>query len=150
MPVPVVSVVHRCRRRALHDEVADMDLQKLQTEYPELYKACVDIGIEQERDRSCGHIQLGEQCSAMKLAYAAILNGEDVTPTHYAHYLAAGRAHIELALRLEDDVEVEAALENARMPKSAYADPFEKQVTDRLAELLDTSSADARIEDLGA
>ena len=111
-------------------------------------EAAEQVGIEQERDRVCGHIQLGQKTGATKTAFDAIQRGLTMTPALFTAYTQAGRAHIELALRLEDDVEAEAALENIRMPKSAYADPAAKEVLDRLRVMLDTETGAANIEDL--
>jgi len=123
-----------------------MNLEELKTKYPKVFQAAVEDGVKLERDRVCGHIQLGRDTGATKTALDAIKRGLTMTPALFTAYTQAGRAHIELALRLEDDVEVEAALLNARMPKSAYADPA-KDVFDRLQAMLDTSG-DSRIEDL--
>jgi hypothetical protein len=54
----------------------------------------------------------------------------------------------DIADREADDEVVSAVLQNAAHPESGFTDPFEKAVADRFVALLDTTSADANIEDL--
>jgi len=109
--------------------------------------AAKQVGVEQERDRVLAHLELGGNSSAMKLATSAIEAGEPMTPTHLDHYLQAARATAELALRLEDDDVVLSALENVKLPKSAYADPVAAAVFDQLSAMVG-SDGDLAIEDL--
>jgi hypothetical protein len=111
-------------------------------------EAAEQVGIEQERDRVCGHIQLGQKTGASKTAFDAIQRGLTMTPALFTAYQQAAQAHIELEARLEDDVVVEAALLNIKLPTSTHTDPAAKEVLHRLQTMLDTSADDGRIEDL--
>ena len=71
-----------------------------------------------------------------------------MTPEIFAAHMCAGRNRADILARKADDEAVTAAIENMSRPESGFTDPFEKQVADRFAELLDTSGGDANIEDL--
>ena len=128
-----------------------MNLEELKTKYPKVFQAAVEDGVKLERDRVCGHIQLGRDTGATKTALDAIKRGLTMTPALFTAYTQAARAHIELEARLEDDDVVLSALENVKLPKSKFTDPkadAAKEVLHRLQTMLDTSADDGRIEDL--
>ena len=127
-----------------------MNLEELKTKFPKVYKACVDIGIEQERDRATAHLQAGEKVGALKMAITAILNGEDLTPTHMGHYLQAARRGAELAAWIEDDDVVLDATEHAKRPPSRFTDPQAAAVYGELQRLVGGLDGDIAIEDLEA
>jgi|GEM_PF-3007314 len=113
-------------------------------------RLAIDIGIERERDRSCGLLDLGRKTGAWRTAYGAIKSGATMTPTLFEAFAQAGRAHIELELRLEDDDVVEAAILNAKRPPSSFTDPLAAEVYDQLSAMVGDSADDSRIEDLDA
>jgi len=122
-------------------------LEQLKTEHPAVYKAAVKVGVQQERDRIAAHVTMGQKVDDVRLAIRSIRSGAELAST-LAHYLAAGRNRADVIARLEDDLVVEAAISNIEQAKISHVDPFEKQVADRLAALLDTSAGGANIEDL--
>ena len=100
----------------------------------------VQLGIEQERDRVVSHLELAEKTGATKTALNAIESGATMSQ--------AGRAHIELEARLEDEQLVDEVLENVRLPRSSRTDPAAQEVLDHLRVMVDTKTGAANIEDL--
>ena len=126
-----------------------MDLETLKAELPKVYEAARLRGVNQERDRVTAHIALGKKVGAMSTALDAIRSGATMDPALFQRYAQAGRSRADIAARLEDDDIVQAVLLNAQeSPSSHVENSFEKQVADRFEALLDTSAADANIEDL--
>ena len=127
-----------------------MNLEDLKTRHPEVYEAAKREGVKHERDRIVAHVELGQKSGAMGTTFTAIESGAGMTPTIYSAHMAAGRNRADLAAREADDAVVTAVIEGMAQPPSKFTDPFEKQVADRFTELMDTSAADANIEDLEA
>ena len=125
-----------------------MNFEELKTKFPKVYKACVDIGIEQERDRVVSHIELADKTGATKTALNAIRRGLTMSPSLFAAYVQAGRSRVELEARLEDEQALDEALLNVRLPRRGNSDTGAGAVLRHLQGLLDTKSGDANIEDL--
>ena len=125
-----------------------MDLEQLQTQRPAIYKAAVAEGVKRERDRVVAHVELGQKTGDMRTVYASIESGAAMTPEIFAAYMSTGRNRADIAAREADDEAVHAAIENMKQPESAFGDPLQRQVTDRLVELLGHDDAGAAIEDL--
>ena len=68
-----------------------MELSKLKADHPEAYSAAVKVGIDQERDRVVAHVTMGESFGAMDTAVSAIKDGDAMTATLTAQYMAAGQ-----------------------------------------------------------
>lgn len=122
-----------------------MELAELETKHPRIFRACVDEGVQQERDRVVAHLIAGEKVGDLRAALAAIQSGAELTIAYMSRYLVVGRNRADIEARHEDNAAVEAALVNVKR-QSTGGDPFEKQVADRFAALID--GADVRIEDL--
>jgi ClpP class serine protease len=102
-------------------EEGNMTLEELKAEHPALFKAVVDIGVKQERDRVCAHLQGGEMSGAptggMKIAHEAIREGDDLTQTVSMQYLTAAHNKRDVDARNEDDNEVTEATTNGQPKK---------------------------------
>jgi hypothetical protein len=125
-----------------------MDIQQLETQFPSIFRACVAEGVAQERDRVTAHLEAGEKVGDLKMATRAILNGEDMTPTHMEHYLHAARRGADIAAWFEDSDDVDDAILNAKRPPSSFTDPEAAAVFARLSALVKGGDGDVAIEDL--
>lgn len=65
-----------------------MDLAQLQTQHPSLFAECVNVGMQEERDRVSAHIKMGKasgnidyavQCVEEGTAHGALVNAEHLT-----------------------------------------------------------------------
>lgn len=110
-----------------------MDLDKLKAEHPAVYKAAVEVGVNQERDRVVAHLKLGES-GDMKTALIAVKDGADITQTTYAAHMSAALNRRDVKARDDDNKVVEGAT-NGVKPK-VDEDSFQKAVTDRFIELV--------------
>ena len=90
-------------------ETTTMDIQKLKSEHPDTYAAAVKAGVDQERDRVCAHMTMGEASGDMKTAQAAITDGSEVTATLQAKYMSAGMNKASATDRDEDEEAAAAA-----------------------------------------
>ncbi len=90
-----------------------MDLETLKTTHPDVYQAAVQDGVGQERDRVSAHIKLGEASGATDVALKAIIDGEQLTASLQADYMAAGMKRNDRDDRAADDDEVAAAADGA-------------------------------------
>lgn len=71
-------------------EVKIMDLSTLKAEHPELYAKVKGLGVKEERDRVTAHLVMGEASGDLKTALKAAKDGEEMTQTAQATYMAAG------------------------------------------------------------
>jgi ClpP class serine protease len=88
-----------------------MDLQTLKADHRAVYDAAVEIGKAKERDRVTAHLVLGEKSGALDVAIKAVKEGEEMTSTLTATYLAAGMDSATAAARVDDNVDVHTDLE---------------------------------------
>jgi hypothetical protein len=63
----------------------------------------VQVGVAEERDRVNAHLKMGEASGAMDVASAAIKNGDGMTASLQADYLAAGMNRRDTQNRADDD-----------------------------------------------
>jgi len=103
-------------------EDGKMTLEELKAEDPALFKAVVEIGVKQERDRVCAHLQGGEMSGAaaggLKIALEAIRAGSDLTQTASMQYLTAAHNKRDIEAREDDDQAVEDALKGVAKPEA--------------------------------
>ena len=102
-----------------------MDLATLKASHPDTYKAAVAEGEKQERDRVSAHLIMGEASGDMVTAIKAVNDGEQMTATLNAKYMAAGFKKGALAGRAEDDTTVATATNNANTPATASPEAFD-------------------------
>lgn len=86
-------------------EARKMDSATLKAQHPETYAAAVQEGVNQERDRVCGHLIMGEKSGAMETACTAIKDGSGMTATLTATYMTAGINRADVKARAGDNVE---------------------------------------------
>jgi hypothetical protein len=118
---------------------AAMDLEQLKAEHPAVYKAAVESGVQQERDRVTAHIQLGET-GDMKVALEAVKDGSDITQTTYSAHMAAAMNRRDVKARDDDNNDVEGATNGAETKKKDTEDEFQGQVLARLKRLVGTGA----------
>ena len=87
-----------------NEEVIKMTIDELKTQDPDLYKNVFEAGINQERDRVQAHLTLGKQAGAMEAAVKHIEDGDGLTQTITAEYMAAGMNKADVDKRTDDDV----------------------------------------------
>ena len=87
-----------------NEEVIKMTIDELKTQDPDLYKKVFEAGINQERDRVQAHLTLGKQAGAMEAAVKHIEDGDGLTQTITAEYMAAGMNKADVDKREEDEV----------------------------------------------
>lgn len=104
-------------------EEGKMTLEELKAQHPALYQAVVELGVKQERDRVCAHLQGGEMSGAaaggLKIALEAIRAGGDLTQTASMQYLTAAHNKRDIEARNEDDDAVTEATKAVKPPKKA-------------------------------
>lgn len=124
-------------------EASTMDLAELQKEHPETYKAAVDLGITQERDRVGAHATFGEQSGSMDIALKAIKEGTPINATNTAEYLTATANRRDLAALADDDKATANAADNATQPTAqetqTQADKEADAVADKIEARLGTT-----------
>lgn len=89
-------------------ETGNMDLIQLKAQHPDVYKAAVDVGVDQERDRVNAHLTMGEASGDLKTAFTAIKDGSGMTSTLQAQYMTAGMNRNDVANRQDDDARANA------------------------------------------
>ena len=99
-----------------------MDLNELRSQHPELYAEAVQVGVTQERDRVCAHLEMGEQSGDTKTAFGAIRDGSQMTQTLTAKYLVAGMNRSDQATRQTESDAAGAAADGAEAPPAPTAD----------------------------
>lgn len=72
--------------------------------------AAVQRGIDQERDRVCAHLTMGESCGDMSIALEAIKSGVGMTLELNARYMSAGMNRSDRQRRQAESNAAEAAL----------------------------------------
>ena len=87
-----------------NEEVIKMTIDELKVQDPDLYKKVFEAGVEQERDRVQAHLTLGKQSGAMEAAVKHIEDGDSLTQTINAEYMAAGMNKADVDKRADDDV----------------------------------------------
>lgn len=128
-----LRVVEQPKATADGGSEACMDLEQLKAEHPAVYKAAVEVGVRQERERAEAHLKLAET-GDLATALEAIKSGDDLTQKIYAAHMAAALNRRDRKSREEDDAAVADATENTAEPKKE--DSFEKQVADRFLALV--------------
>lgn len=99
----LTSVQTPTARGGILKESKTMTLEELKAQFPALYKAAVDEGVNQERDRVTAHLVMGEQAGALDIATKAIKEGQGMTMTLQSEYMAAGMNKRDMDSRDEDD-----------------------------------------------
>lgn len=90
-------------------ETGKMDLKELQAQHPDVYAAAVQTGVDKERDRVTAHLTMGEASGDTETAFSAIKDGEDMTATLQAKYMAAGMNRSDVNNRQDDDDQASGA-----------------------------------------
>jgi ClpP class serine protease len=101
------------RRAGGTKEVTAMNLAQLKAEHPDVYASAVQVGVAEERDRVNAHLKMGEASGAMDVASAAIKNGDGMTASLQADYLAAGMNRRDTQNRADDDASAGKAANGA-------------------------------------
>jgi len=117
-------------------EEANMNLDKLRAQYPELCAALVQEGVTQERDRVCAHLKMGQQSGDRKTSEAAIESGEPMTQTLVATYMAAAINRRDIQARQDDEAIVAEAADGA---KANGEGGFGEAVVSKFEELMGVS-----------
>ncbi len=118
-------------------ESRSMDLNTLKAQHPDVFKAAVEQGRAEERDRVSAHLTLGEKAGALDIAVKAIQDGEGLTQALTAQYVAAGMNRSDVSARAED-----ATLAEAATGSEATAEQDDKQAQDIWAEVGRLSGVD--------
>lgn len=84
-------------------EANSMNEQELLAKHPQLYAAVLGKGVTQERDRVNAHLIMGNATDSMDVAIAAVKDGEEMTATLNATYVAAGMNRAAVTTREEED-----------------------------------------------
>lgn len=97
-----------------------MDLKELKAQHPDLFEAVLAMGVTQERERVCAHVEMGKALNAQEVAIEAIVAGArvDHQPT-LARYHVVGRNKIDIQAREDDDKAVQVATKDAEAPAAA-------------------------------
>ena len=97
-----------------------MDLMQLKADHPAIYAKAVQDGIDKERDRVCAHLILGKTYGAMEQAVKAVKDGEEMTHTCQANYLAAGKNTQDINAREQDNPDDD--IDTAKEPEAGDED----------------------------
>lgn len=81
------------------------NLSELKAQFPEIHALAIQAGIDQEKDRVTAHITLGEAGNCQDLAVKNIKEGNVMTATVTAEYMAEGMKKKDVENRVEDDPE---------------------------------------------
>lgn len=87
-------------------EIKSMNIEELKVSHNDVYKAAMHDGIDQERDRVCAHLTMGESSGDMKTAIKAINDGEAMTQTLQAQYMSAAMNKRDLDNLMADEQEL--------------------------------------------
>ena len=85
-----------------------MDLKQLTAEHADTFAAALEQGVQQERDRVCAHLIMGESSGDMKTACLAIKDGLQMTSALQATYMTAGMNRRDVENRQHDDISATA------------------------------------------
>lgn len=113
-------------------EATAMDLKQLKATHPETYEAAVSEGKKLERDRVSAHLKMGETSGDMATAIKACNNGDEMTQSLQAEYMAATVKKIQLEARAADDTSTAGAANNANQPVTGAEDAFDKALEAQL------------------
>lgn len=133
---PALRVVRGDAPAGGGQEEKPMDLKTLKAQHPDLCEALVKEGIAQERDRVGAHLTFGEQAGeeGLKVAFAAIRNGDVLTQTLQAQYMTAALNRRDRSLRQTETDEAGAAADGAQpQPTNGDAQDMGDVVAHRLA-----------------
>lgn len=119
---------------AANQRTTSMDLEKLKADHPETYRAALELGASQERDRVTAHLTMGESSGDMQTAAEAIKEGSEMTATLQAKYLAAGMRKQAMDDRSAESAEAEPAAEAGAQPGADKGEG--KDFQDQVAEAL--------------
>lgn len=106
-----------------------MDMMQLKAEHPALFAEAVAVGVAQERERVSAHLTMGEASGDMALAVTSINNGDEMSATVNAKYMAAHMKRQETNDRKADNVS------DVNTPKGDEGDE-DKAMADAVAKLL--------------
>lgn len=96
------------------EEKSNMDLEKLKSQHPDLYRAVVNEGVEKERKRVNAHLKLAKATGAMEVAFSAIASGASTMDEEiYAEYMAAGLNRADRTARQTETDQAGAVVDNA-------------------------------------
>jgi ClpP class serine protease len=129
-----LRVVEEPKATAVGGSEDSMDIEQLKSEYPAVYKAAVETGVHQERERVTAHLKLAES-GDLETALEAIKGGSDLTQTIYAAHMAAALNRRDNQSRDEDDDAVKDAL-NGASTKQKDDETFQRNVVERLEALV--------------
>lgn len=118
---------------------AVMDLEQFKAEHPAVYKAAVELGVQQERERVTAHLKLGKT-GDIDAAHKAIEDGSNVTQLTYADHMAAALNRRDTQARNEDDDAVLDATNGAKPKKVDEMDELQGQVLAELRSLVGEGS----------
>lgn len=79
------------------------NLEELKAQFPDVYALAIQAGIDQEKDRVTAHITMGEAGNCQDLAVKNIKDGNVMTATVQAEYMAEGMKKHDISERNEDD-----------------------------------------------
>lgn len=99
-----------------------MDLETMKAEHPALYREIVQAGVQQERDRVCAHLRMGEASGAISTALEAVRDGKDMTQELQAEYMSAAINTRDQQARAADEGDVSDAADAAGSDKSGSND----------------------------
>ena len=118
---------------------AVMDLEQLKAEHLAVYRAAVEIGVQQERERVMAHIKLG-RTGNLDAALSAIEDGSNVTQLTYATHMEAALNRRDVEARRDDDRTVEDALKGIKTKHEDNEDKLFGEVLTRLKALVGTGA----------
>ena len=82
-----------------------MNLEDLKPQHADVFVQAKNEGVKQERERVKAHLILAEAYNANDIAFKAIKEGADITPTLQAEYLAVGANKKAIEARVDDNPE---------------------------------------------
>ena len=105
-----------------------MDIKTLMAQHPEVYEAVVKLGADQEHDRVCAHLTLGQQAGAegLTIAIEAIQGREAMTQTFMARYMGCAMNRRDRTERQTESDGAGAAADKAKQDEPAAQDMGDK------------------------
>jgi ClpP class serine protease len=113
----------------------NMDLDTLKAEHPAVYRAALEVGAAEERDRVMSHLTMGQESGDMETAAKAIEEGSGMTATLQARYMAAGMRRTAIEDRGDESAEAEGAAAAGAAPAGEQP-TSEEAHAEAVAELL--------------
>ena len=80
-----------------------MTEEQLKREFPDVYNSIMQKGRDEQTDLVTAHITMGEAGNCMDLAVKNIKEGNSITATVQAEYMAEGLKKRDITNRVEDD-----------------------------------------------